>query len=59
MACDGDQPRLGGMLVLLMTSPCSHEELTIVGQQAKCIANLHTIKIGQGFQRVKRQGNRP
>jgi len=29
-----------------MTSTCSHEEPAIVVQQAKCIANLHLMKIG-------------
>ena len=54
MACHGDQARFRWMRVLLMTSPCSHEDPAIVGQQTKCIANLHAVKIGQGFQRGKR-----
>ncbi len=29
-----------------MTSTCSHEEPAIVVQQAKCITNLHLMKIG-------------
>lgn len=54
MACHGDQARFRWMLVLLMTSPCSHEDPAIVGQQTKSIANLHAVKIGRGFQRGKR-----
>lgn len=53
MACYGDQPGFGSMLVLLMTAPCSHEEPAIVGQQTKRIANLRAGKIGLGVQTGK------
>ncbi len=59
MAFNSDEPRIDGMLVLLMTSSCSHEKPAIVGQQAMCIANLHAGKIGQGHERVELRGNRP